>query len=128
MAFAALIVVPLYAWQTVPELLAGTDPTAEPKSPAPREAVDDAHTALHRIGAACGERPDLTGDISAEVTEILTFAERYPTGRFPIDDQTGTSLSLLLVVREALRDCDPRQADRVNGALPETFQRTPYPR
>jgi hypothetical protein len=44
MAFVALIVVPLYAWQTVPDLLAGTDPSAEPKSPAPREAVDDAHT------------------------------------------------------------------------------------
>lgn len=102
-------------------LYAGSSgPSPEATSAAPAAAVRDIHQALHSIGRECRLPPAARGKaaIDADVRTILRFVRRYPTGRFPIDDETGSPLSLLLVTRQALVDCSPRNAALVDAALP----------
>ena len=96
----------------------------EPSSSAPPAAVQQIHDALHGLGDQCEPvRSDRSKpSINRDVTTILAFAQRYPEGRFPIDDETGSVLSLLLVARDALRSCEPAEAARVNKALPPGFR------
>jgi len=78
------------------------------------------HRALHDIGEKCSasaedvKRPD----VGSSVRVILGFARKYPEGRFPIDDETGSALSLLLVTKDELDTCSPRHAARVARELP----------
>lgn len=99
-------------------------PDPEPVSNAPAVEITRVHNALHRIGAQCREAPvaGRQARIDRAVEEVLSFVRRYPEGRFPIDDETGTPLSLLLVVRDELRGCAPDSAARVNRALPPRFR------
>ncbi len=59
--------------------------------------------------------PDL-GVIASDVDIIIAFSARYPVGRFPIDDETATASSLLLVTLEAGKDCAPAEADWLAAA------------
>ena len=100
----------------------------EPRSSAPPAQVEGVHQALHSLGDQCEPvRSDRSKpSINRDVNTILAFARRYPEGRFPIDDETGSVLSLLLVARDALRPCEPAEASRVDRALPAEF-RDPKP-
>ena len=87
-----------------------------PTSTAPAADIQIIHDALHDIGAQCLEAtPDLD-IIAADVGLIIAFSARYPVGRFPIDDETATASSLLLVTREAVKDCAPAEVDRIDAA------------
>lgn len=87
-----------------------------PTSTAPAADVQVIHNALHDIGAQCLEgNPDL-GIIASDVDLIIAFSQRYPVGRFPIDDETATAPSLLLVTREAVKECAPAQVARLDAA------------
>jgi hypothetical protein len=114
---AGAILVPLL-WSNEPaseNLWVGATPYG-PISTAPPAAVQVAHHALHDIGAECIKpTPDLQ-TITADVDSIISFAKRYPVGRFPIDDETATASSLLLVTREAVNDCAPAEAERLDAA------------
>ncbi|MEU0680133.1 MULTISPECIES: hypothetical protein [Streptomyces] len=82
------------------------------------------HDALHTIDARCRAKG---GDVeqaalTRDVDTIIDFSRRYPDARFPIDDETGRTLSLLLVTRQSLRDCAPALAARVDRALPSDFR------
>ena len=91
--------------------------TFGPTSTAPPDAVQAVHDALHDIGTKCrAARPDFAA-ITADVDSIVAFAERYPIGRFPIDDETATAASLLLVTKEATNDCAPADAARIEAAI-----------
>lgn len=96
----------------------------EPSSSAPPAEVERLHKALHNLGEQCEPvRSDRSKpSINRHVATILAFARRYPEGRFPIDDETGSVLSLLLVARDTLRPCEPVEAARVNRALPSEFR------
>lgn len=94
-------------------------PTPEVTSDADANEVRTVHDALHDIGKRCRSgRIDRQqrAKAAADVDAILTFARRYPVGRFQIDDETSTAPGLLLVTRQALRSCDPALAARVAGA------------
>ncbi|MFF9136699.1 hypothetical protein ACF09G_03885 [Streptomyces albogriseolus] len=90
----------------------------------PAAQVRPVHEALHDIDARCrakgegGKQTSLTRDIDT----IIDFSRRYPDARFPIDDETGSTLSLLLVARQSMRDCAPALAARVDRALPSDFR------
>lgn len=53
---------------------------------------------------------------------MLDFARRYPSVSFPIDDETGTTVSLLAVVRDEVRTCAPSLAGAVDAALPKPYR------
>ncbi|MFF7643867.1 hypothetical protein [Streptomyces canus] len=98
--------------------------TPTPAATPPAVDVRRVHNALHDIDARCGTavsgkaRAELEGDADT----VTAFARRYPDASFRVDDETGTTLSLLLVVRQGLRDCAPTATARVNQALPPEYR------
>ena len=109
----------------------GSEPTATAAPSAraasvtpPTAQVRPVHEALHDIDARCraeGGDAEQTA-LTRHVDTIIDFSRRYPDARFPIDDETGRTLSLLLVTRQSLRDCAPALAARVDRALPPDFR------
>ena len=87
-----------------------------PTSTAPTADVQVIHNALHDIGAQCLEATPNLGIIESDVDLIIAFSARYPVGRFPIDDETATASSLLLVTRDAVKDCAPAEVERLDAA------------
>lgn len=88
-----------------------------PVSSAPASQVERAHEALHAIGDQCrGSAPDQAA-VTTDVATIIDFAQRFPDGRFPIDDETATSASLLRVTRNAIDDCAPSAVTELDRAL-----------
>jgi hypothetical protein len=117
------------AWVLAPLALAllaaGCSGGDGPSAAEPSDAeVARVHRGLHYLERAC--RDSLTvaerERVDVDVDFFLTFAKRYPEAEFPIDDETGRAVSLLLVVREELERCFPAAAARVDQALPEQFR------
>jgi hypothetical protein len=110
-------------------VVSSTASTEPPPSAASAAEIQRLHRALHDLGKQCQEPEGKRSQpsINRDVDIILAFAKRYPEGRFPIDDETGSALSLLLVARNELRPCAPAAAARVDSALPPEF-REPTPR
>lgn len=103
---------------TTQNMWVGTTPFG-PTSAATASEVEIVHEALHDIGALCAVTdPDLRA-IAARVDRIIEFSQRYPVGRFPIDDETATASSLL-VTREAVKSCAPAEVDRIDAARQQT--------
>ncbi|MFJ9011654.1 hypothetical protein [Streptomyces canus] len=102
-------------------------PSASPVRP-PADQVQPVHDALHDIDARCGGNATAASSDQAplqrDADRVVAFARRYPNARFPIDDESGTTLSLLLVTRQGLLTCAPEAAATVDRALPSDF-RTP---
>lgn len=63
--------------------------------------------------------------LDRDVDAVLAFAQRYPEATFPIDDETGRSLTLLFTTRQALRTCAPAAAARVDRAMPQQYRTRP---
>ena len=80
----------------------------------------DVHDALHDLDARCtrASTPGATQAIAHDTDVIVAFSERYPDAVFPIDDETGRTLSLLLVARQSLRRCAPYLVSRIDALLP----------
>jgi hypothetical protein len=120
----------LIAGVFVPMLLVGAETQrgnlwvgATPYGPISRAPAADVRAvlhALHDIGAQCLKpTPDPTA-IESDVTIITGFAQLYPVGRFPIDDETATASSLLIVTREAVKNCSPGQVAVIKTTLNRT--------
>lgn len=96
----------------------------EPTQFPPQARVQAAHRALHAMGRAC-KQPLATRDpasVRRPVGVMEQFARDYPNGGFTIDDEPGTTLSLLAVLRYELRDCEPALVPGVEELLPERFR------
>lgn len=90
----------------------------------PRVRVEAAHHALHAMGRAC-KQPIATRDpasVARPVEVMEQFAQDYPNGGFTIDDEPGTTMSLLVVLRYELQNCDPSLVPGVDELLPERFR------
>lgn len=110
----------------------GPADTATPSSTAsavspPAAEVRPVHGALHDLDARCkpGASSKVQIGLARDADRIVAFARRYPNARFPIDDETGSTLSLLLVARQSLRTCAPAAAATVDGALPPQYRDRP---
>ncbi len=104
------------------------DAASAPPSPAsaPAAEVQPMHNALHDTAARCppGGRALAQGqqELQHDVDLVLAFANQYPNVQVTLDDESGTSLSLLIATRADLRGCAPTQAARVNAAIPAEFR------
>lgn len=90
----------------------------------PKARVEEAHRALHAMGRAC-EKPSSTRDPAAvrQPVEVMErFARDFPNGGFTIDDEPGSTLSLLVVLRYELQNCDPTLVPSVEELLPTRFR------
>lgn len=115
----AAVAVPMVMASTAVErgnLWVGASPYG-PSSSASAADVRAVLDALHRIGAQCLETSPDPLAVRADVTIITRFAELNPAGRFPIDDETATASSLLIVTREAVKNCVTDQVNVINAAL-----------
>jgi hypothetical protein len=90
----------------------------------PEGEVQVMHRALHGVGETCAQAAPARSQatLDRDVTVLLDFARRHPQGQFAIDDETGTSLSLLLVLRQDLGTCDPAAVPLVESLLPPSFR------
>ncbi len=95
----------------------------------PAVEVKQIHDTLDDIAARCTPNadPDAQRHLDQDVDVILAFAGRHPNAEFPMDDETGHTLSLLLATRDDLSHCAPAAAARVNAALPAQFRQPPSP-
>lgn len=87
--------------------------------------VQGVHDALHDIDARCVPGRAGASGLERDAEVILDFARRYPDARFPIDDETGRTLSLLMTAREGLRGCSPATAARIDAAVPPQYRLRP---
>ena len=94
-----------------------------PQDTAPAAAVKPVHRALHTLGRLCRR-----GAVDAKATQarrpvmvILAFARQYPNVTFPLDDETGTTLSLLFVARNEVTSCAPALTALVERLIPPEF-------
>lgn len=120
-----LIVGKVVSWdQTSSDVTAESPMASKPDQIAPTAAAAQVHQALHALGRICkpNDTTDQTSRARQPVAAILDFARRYPAVSFSIDDETGTTVSLLIVVRQGLRSCSPSLLARVNRALPSQYQ------
>lgn len=67
--------------------------------------------------------------VAATTTRFLALYRRYPADRYrmKIDDEWGSMLSAILVLRDELSRCSPHQASRVDTVLPEKVRRALRP-
>lgn len=93
-----------------------------PTAVASTAAAAEVHAALHAIGRRCRVARHPTRAIAAEVGTILQFAARYPNVSFSIDDEKGTTLALLFVVRDAVGRCAPSLVAKVQAAMPPQYR------
>ena len=90
----------------------------------PRSRVEEAHRALHAMGRACKvpiskRAPE---SVRGPVEIMKRFGRDFPDGGFTIDDEPGTTLSLLVVLRYELQNCDPSLVASVEDLLPQRFR------
>ncbi|GAA1219387.1 hypothetical protein GCM10009665_06840 [Kitasatospora nipponensis] len=85
------------------------------------------HDAMHDIADHCAPQTGATArpELAHDAQVIVAFAQRYPNATFPVDDETGRTLSLLLATRQDLGRCEPEAAARVDQALPPQFRAAP---
>ncbi|MFC5175123.1 hypothetical protein [Nocardioides taihuensis] len=95
-------------------------PTQSP----PQARVDAAHRALHATSRACRQPLATRGSASVRrpVEVMEQFARDYPNGGFTIDDEPATTLSLLVVLRYELQNCEPILVPGVEELLPGQFR------
>ena len=96
----------------------------EPTQFPPRARVEQVHRALHTMGRACKQseatrEPDA---VRRPVAVMEEFARDYPTGGFRIDDEPGSTLSLLVVLRSELQACEPSLLPSVEALIPDEYR------
>lgn len=109
-----------------PAVVTGSSPddsTSYGTAPAPE--VARVHAALHDFSTWCTPTAGARARqrLQRDAALIVAFARRHPRARFPIDDETGTTVSLLLVTRQELRNCAPAAAGLADRALPASIRR-----
>lgn len=95
-------------------------PTQHP----PRARVEAAHQALHALGRACkAPSANFTRErVRHPLDAIERFADDYPGGGFSMDDEPGSTLTLLIVVWDSLKECDPSFAPEIERLIPEQYR------
>lgn len=109
--------------------MAPVEPTALYELPKPQTRLDPVaarsiHRSLHRVGEACAApTTDAKRTLLArQVRRIERIATQHPGAAFTIDDERGSILSLLFVLRHELEDCDPALVSRVDDLIPPAYR------
>lgn len=104
--------------------LVAPHPLPSPTQQPPPERVRRAHRALHALGRACTSPvvSRVSGSSRQPLDVIEAFAADYPSGGFTMDDESGTTLALLIVVANELRSCDPSLVPEVTAMIPAPYR------
>ena len=103
-------------------------PTHAGKVEIPAGVQRDIHSRLHELPRICGRRLRRTA-VARTARAFLRYQRRYPADRYwlRVDDETGTTFSALLVVRDRLRRCSPRWTEAIDATLPARVRRALRP-
>ena len=106
-----------------------TPPRAADRAVMPRPAVDYVHGTFHRLPRSCTPGRADRQRLDTTTARFLELHRRYPPDRFElrIDDESGTMLSVLLILRDELSRCSPPHAARIDAVLPRSVRRALRP-
>jgi hypothetical protein len=99
---------------------AKSPPPAAEQRAVPADATRFVHQTFHRLPGFCGRGRTARSRLDVTTTQFVELYRRYPAERFRmrIDDESGTMLSAILVLRDELSRCSPRHAARIDPILP----------
>ena len=83
------------------------------------------HQTFHRLDRFCSRRRADERVLDRTTDEFIRLYRRYPAARYgmKIDDEAGTMLSAILVLRYELARCSPEHAAAVDRVLPPSIRR-----
>ena len=99
---------------------ATSPPPAAGQRAVPADAARFVHQTFHRLPEFCGRGRTDNGRLDATTARFTELYRRYPADRYrmKIDDESGTMLSAILVLRDELSRCSPQHAARIDPILP----------
>lgn len=102
---------------------------ADRRAPVPDAVERYVHETLHRLDSVCSPRRADEPALEKAVERFVGLYNRYPADRFrmKIDDESGTMLSAILVLRDELSRCSPRTAAPIDAVLPPRIRRALRP-
>jgi hypothetical protein len=93
-----------------------------PAAPAriPAAVQRELHRTLHDLPRVCSRRGSNASALDRITARFVKWYRRYPADRYEmkIDDERGTMLSAILVLRHELARCSPRHAAEIDPVLP----------
>ncbi len=95
----------------------------------PADAERYVHETFHRLARSCGRGRADRRRLDATTERFIELYRRYPADRFRmrIDDESGTMLSAILVLRDELARCSPRHAAKIDPVVPPRVRRALRP-
>jgi hypothetical protein len=99
--------------------------SAEPSRRVPAEVERQVHQAFHRFDRYCSRRKVDEPALDRTTSDFIGWYRTYPAENYAvqIDDEPGTMLSAILVLRYELSRCSPRHAARIDAVLPRKMLR-----
>ncbi|MCP9490446.1 MAG: hypothetical protein MSC31_11310 [Solirubrobacteraceae bacterium MAG38_C4-C5] len=91
----------------------------------PAETQRDVHEVFHRLPQSCGRDRADKPTLKRTTARFIELYRRYPADRFrlTIDDESGSMLSALLVLRAEMAVCSPDDAASIDRVLPAQIRR-----
>jgi hypothetical protein len=83
------------------------------------------HRTFHRFDRYCSRRAVNDRALDRRTRDFIGWYGTYPAERYAvqIDDEPGTMLSAILVLRYELSRCSPKHAARIDAVLPRKLLR-----
>lgn len=83
------------------------------------------HRTFHRFTRYCNESAAKRRVLDEATDDFIRWYGAYPADRYTVrvDDEPGTMLSAILVLRYELSRCSPEHAARIDAVLPTTIVR-----
>jgi hypothetical protein len=99
--------------------------SAEPSRRVPAEVERQVHQTFHRFDRYCSRRNVDAPSLDRTTSDFIGWYRTYPAQKYAvqIDDEPGTMLSAILVLRYELSRCSPRHAARIDAVLPRKMLR-----
>lgn len=108
---------------------ARTAAPAEVRAAVPADVERYVHETFHRLPRSCARGRADRQRLDATTATFIELYRSYPSDRFgmTIDDEAGTMLSAILVLRDELARCSPRHAALIDAVLPASVRRALRP-
>ena len=97
----------------------------EPTRRVPARVEQSVHRTFHRFERYCSGRAVDTTTLDRTTSDFIEWYRAYPADEYAlqIDDEPGTMLSAILVLRYELSRCSPSHAARIDAVLPRQIRR-----
>ena len=102
-----------------------TPGAGEPTRRVPPRVEQSVHRTFHRFERHCSSRGVDTRTLDRTTSDFIGWYRAYPPDQYAvqIDDEPGTMLSAILVLRYELSRCSPTHAALIDPILPREIRR-----